>query len=238
MTRLADALAWLAEDKSHGYRKASKLFGIPASEIKTARTAQRSIETPKSGNISFEEFTAWVTVNPLYSGPMDVVRDLRPDEEHIANGAEYKRVRRYMDRSPETTTVKVEPVDPTGDKRQWAVEQLSLAEADLANLRKKKNPSANGLAALQKSAREYRRIIDEDGAPTHDKWDDLTHEQRLEAVRDEAMSWPPEYLEVVLRVYGEQVRGDVTIHENGVFLVHEGGKAVLTEDGWEQVENE
>ena len=208
MSKIADALAWLAADKSRGYRRASREFGIDASDIKRARLEQKT-SAKAAGPISRLEWVAWLAANPG-GAKMDCIRELRPDEDHRAGGPEYDRLWRYEQKTdpvvpaPTPRDAPREPMAAMLDRRQWAIMALADVEADIATERRKRNPSAAGLSSLHKSAREDRDIIDgaADAAP-----DDLAgapHEEMMEARRSAMLEWTDEQLELAMSIYGER----------------------------------
>ena len=231
MSKIADALAWLAADKSRGYRRASREFGLPASDIKRARLEQKT-SAKAAGPISRLEWVAWLAANPG-GAKMDCIRELRPAEDHRAGGPEYDRLWRYEQKTdpvvpaPAPRDAPREPMAAMLDRRQWAIMALADVEADIATERRKRNPSAAGLSSLHKSAREYRDIIDGAADAAPDDLDGATHEEMMEALRAAMLEWTDEQLELAMSIYGER-------HGGRIMLVHDGGKATLTDGGWAQ----
>lgn len=231
MSKIDDALEWMLADKTRGYKKAAKQFGVDVSELKRARMATRSVEKSQTttGPISRAEFEAWAVANPLSSSVATCLRDLRPNEKHTKNdgSGEYDRVWRFM-KDRDEAPPKVEPTDPTEDRREWAVEALSLVEADLANERARRHPSANGIASLLRMAREYRNMVDLSTVNVGDELDTMTPAEQKAWLRLQAEGLTDEHLEVLMRVY--TARAGIQL-----LSVHEGYRSELTDDGWKQI---
>lgn len=229
------ALAWM-ESEGAGYKRAARKFGVEVSELKRARLARRGSRAraparPKPTKITRAEFDAWLAIDPenAHASPRECFEALRPSEPYEHGNAEYYRIRRYQrgSRGAELPVEKVTPTAPISERRAWALEQLANVEADIANERARPKPTANGIAALLRAAREYRDIIDQDETPADDELDGKSPEEVLEILRAEFDAYPEAWLELALHSYSERVGGQVV-------LVHDGGRSVLTADGWER----
>ncbi|NRA03386.1 MAG: hypothetical protein HRU00_12380 [Myxococcales bacterium] len=232
MSKIADALAWLAADKSRGYRRASREFGLPASDIKRARLEQKT-SAKAAGPISRLEWVAWLAANPG-GAKMDCIRELRPAEDHRAGGPEYDRLWRYEQKTdpvvpaPAPRDAPREPMAAMLDRRQWAIMALADVEADIATERGKRNPSAAGLSSLHRSARELRDTVDRAEVQAIDELDGMTHDEQIEWLRAQAETWSDAHLETVLLVYAERLNVQL-------LAVHEGYRSALTDDGWQSI---